>query len=302
MTAATTRIVGPRAAEPLGPLDPRDHAWREDLADIALAPLVAVPNYAVPVLHRALRQVPVLKADNPDAEAASELLPGEEFAVLDSGHGHAWGYCAKDGYVGHVPLDALLAPGVEAPLGEPGMIGPGDALLFRDPRVKATVAGTLAAGAGVRWRPHDARFVELVAGPGAGLFLHRRHLLPPDGDTALDWVEVALGFVGAPYRWGGRSRAGVDCSGLVQVARQLAGHRCRRDSDMQAADAGDVGPGEARRGDLACWPGHIGILLDAGLLLHANAHWMACRVEPLELVVARAAEAGGTGAPRFRRW
>jgi cell wall-associated NlpC family hydrolase len=294
----TTRIVGPRRADPLGPLDPRDKAWREDLADIALADRVAVPNYVVPLVRQAQAQVPILSADRSEAPAVSELLPGEAFAVLDTGHGHAWGFSVADLYVGHVRLDALAAPATD---GEDGLVGPGDALLFRSPAVKAEVAATLPIGARVRWTDQDERFVRVVAGPHAGCFLHRRHLLPAGGDLALDWVEIALRFVGAPYRWGGRSRAGIDCSGLVQIARQVAGHPCRRDSDMQFADLDqDVEASAARRGDIAWWPGHIGILLDAQTLLHANAHWMACRIEPLADVIARAEAAGGAG-PHIRR-
>jgi hypothetical protein len=258
-----------------------------------------VPNYVVPLIREAVAQAPILSADRADATAASELLPGERFAVLDSGHGYAWGFSVADNYVGHVRLDALAAPAADA---QEGLTGPGDALLFRGPAVKAEVAATLPMGARVRWEDQDDRFVRLVAGPHAGSFLHRRHLLPADGDRTLDWVDVALRFVGAPYRWGGRSRAGVDCSGLVQVARQIAGHPCRRDSDMQFADFGtDVAPGSAARGDIAWWPGHIGILLAPDTLLHANAHWMACRIEPLADVIARATAAGGVAAPRLRR-
>jgi cell wall-associated NlpC family hydrolase len=88
----------------------------------------------------------------------------------------------------------------------------------------------------------------------------------------------------------------------VQVARQLAGHRCRRDSDMQAADfMADVAPADVQRGDIAWWPGHIGVMLDGARLLHANAHWMACVVEPLTDVIARAAANGGPAEPSFRR-
>ena len=290
-----SRITGPRLSGPLDPLDPRDHAWRADLADLSLADRVAVASYVVPVEMQALRQVPVLSEDRADATAASELLPGERFAVLDNGHGFAWGYSVADGYVGHVALDALGLPSE----GEAGRVGPGDALLFREPGVKAEVAGTLPLGAELRWAGHDERFVQLTAGPGEGLFLHRRHLL----DAGADWVEIALSFRGAPYRWGGRSRAGVDCSGLIQIARQAAGHRCRRDSDMIFADAPtDVKAGKGQRGDIAWWPGHIGILLDEGTLLHANGHWMSCVVEPLADVVARAGEGNGPAAPRLRRF
>ncbi|MFN7174314.1 MAG: NlpC/P60 family protein [Thermaurantiacus tibetensis] len=278
------RVAGPRAATRLGPLDPREAAWRPDLADIALASLVTVPHYARPVPHVALRPVAVQAADSAEATAVSELLPGEGFAVLDEGHGHAWGFSIADHYVGHVPLDAL-APG--DPAATTHMAGPGDALLFAAPDIKAPVVTALPAGSRVTAAAHDERFLILTAGPHAGALLHRRHALPAAGDAALDWVAVAEGFLGSPYRWGGRSRAGVDCSGLVQVARLLAGRPTRRDSDMQQADSTPIGRAEAGRGDLAFWPGHVGILLDADWLLHANAHAMAVTREPLAAVEAR---------------
>ena len=296
-----SRIRGPRLAAPLGPLDPRDHAWRADLADLALHALVAVPNYIEPLPMVASRQTMMFGDPRGAGEAVSELLPGEGFAMLDCAHGFAWGYSLADHYVGHVAMEALEEPG-----GEAGRrVGPGDALLFRQPSIKAEVAMTLPAGAIVHpgdVHPEDVHsgdgadsFVQLQAGPGSGLYLHRRHLLD---DTSPDWVDIAMGFLGSPYRWGGRSRAGIDCSGLVQVARQLAGHRCRRDSDMILADAAIAPTADsAARGDLCGWPGHVGLLVDRHHLLHANAHHMSTVIEPLADVVARA-----ESPPRFRRF
>lgn len=290
-----TRITGPRDAAPLGPLDPRDHGWREDLADIALVDRIAVPNYVVPAIMRvAVPAVPLLGGQEQTATAVSELLHGEEFAVLDQFDGVAWGYGRHDGYVGHVPLAALRADdGVMAN----AMVGPGDALLFAGPTLKAPVRGTLPMASRLAVADADGGFAVVAAGPFDGLFIDRRHLLPAGGDPALDWVAVAERFLGSPYRWGGRTRAGVDCSGLVQVARMVAGRPTRRDSDMQAADAGTaVAATDIGRGTIACWPGHIGVMLDGVRLLHANAHGMACTMEPLADVVARAG-----AVPRFHK-
>lgn len=296
-----SRITGPRDSRALGPLDPRDHGWRADLADIALADRIAVPNYAMPAAMRVTeRQVTLLGASDGRSTAVSELLHGEAFAVLDSFDGMAWGYGRHDGYVGHVPL-AALAPAEEP---EPdAMVGPHDALLFAEPALKAPVVATLPMAAQLCVTDAADGFAGIAAGPFAGLFVHRRHLLPAIGDPGLDWVSVAERFQGAPYRWGGRTRAGVDCSGLIQVARMVAGRPTRRDSDMQAADAGAPVPaGDVRRGDIACWHGHIGVMVDRERLLHANAHWMACVVEPLADVVARAAvHNDGAGDPIIYR-
>jgi cell wall-associated NlpC family hydrolase len=51
-------------------------------------------------------------------------------------------------------------------------------------------------------------------------------------------ATVAEAFVNVPYLWGGKSWAGIDCSGLVQVAFQACGFDCPRDSDMLQAGFG----------------------------------------------------------------
>ena len=297
MNRLQSRIAGPRCTRRLGPLDPRTAAWREDLADISLADRIAVQAYAEPVVMQVrTRSAPLRDAPGPDALAVSELLFGEQFAVLDCSAGRAWGYGLHDHYVGYADLSALEHIGDVS--GEAALVGPGDALVFAAPAVKATVVGTLPMAAQVLVRDHDSRFVQMVSGHHMGCFLHRRHLLAPGAD----WVELAKSFIGTPYRWGGRTRAGVDCSGLLQVAWKMVGRTARRDSDMLHADAGDpVVDGTFARGDIAWWPGHIGILLDQHSLLHATAHWMACVVEPLAEVIARVGAAGGAAAPVVKR-
>jgi cell wall-associated NlpC family hydrolase len=46
------------------------------------------------------------------------------------------------------------------------------------------------------------------------------------------------------------------------------------------------------RGDLVFWQGHVGIMVDAFMLLHANAHHMAVVAEPLGSAVDRIARTG----------
>ncbi len=111
-------------------------------------------------------------------------------------------------------------------------------------------------------------------------------------DSAVaDWVETARLFLGAPYLWGGRTRWGIDCSGVVQMALGAAGIAAPRDSDMQFEAIGET-VGKPRRGDLAFFPGHVGIMVDDANLLHANAYWMATVVEPLATVAERSAADG----------
>ena len=49
-----------------------------------------------------------------------------------------------------------------------------------------------------------------------------------------------------------------------------------------------VEPGEPLvRGDLVFFPGHVGMMVDGERLIHANAHWMAVTIEPLDTVSKR---------------
>ena len=113
--------------------------------------------------------------------------------------------------------------------------------------------------------------------------------ISPPALSPADPVEVAQALLGMPYVWGGRGGAGIDCSGLVQTAFARAGHQLPRDSDQQAAGAGRLlGESEApARGDLVFFKGHVGILLDPAMLLHASQGRGAVVIELLGEVVAR---------------
>jgi cell wall-associated NlpC family hydrolase len=100
-----------------------------------------------------------------------------------------------------------------------------------------------------------------------------------------------------PYLWGGKSVLGLDCSGLVQLSLQAAGRFSPRDSDMQEKELGQPLPKDdlngLKRGDLVFWDGHVGIMADQRMLLHANGHFMQVTLEPLQSAVERIAARHG---------
>lgn len=256
---------------------------------MALAGRVFAPHYARPLLHGCRpAALPLRAGPSHEATAVSELLRGEAFAVVDTSGAWAWGYGQHDGYVGYVPTDAL------APFAEPThIVSTPAALLFADRSIKAPVAERLPMGARLAGSDRQGDFLAVDGG-----FVHVRHVIPL-ADRAADFVAVAARLDGVPYRWGGRSGDGIDCSGLVQIALSFAGVAAPRDSDQQQALGQPIDDGESlRRGDLIFLPGHVGIMADATHLLHANAFWMRVVTEPLAAVLARQPEGPGIVARR----
>lgn len=263
---------------------------RRDIADIALADRVFAPHYALPLIHGCLATaLPMRGAPADSATAVSQLLRGECFAVVDSSGGWAWGYSLHDHYVGYLPVDGL------GPVTEPThIVAAPAALLFAAPDIKSTVIEWLPMGVRLTVTGEEGAFLAVENG-----FVHRRHVAAL-GEPAPDFVEIAARLTGVPYRWGGRSGDGIDCSGLVQLALGFSGIAAPRDSDMQAAALGEPLARDTplHRGDLVFLPGHVGIMADDTHLLHANAYWMRVVTEPLADVLRRQPEGKGLTALR----
>lgn len=90
-------------------------------------------------------------------------------------------------------------------------------------------------------------------------------------------VEIARQFMGTPYRWGGESPNGVDCSGFVEEVFRLAGYRLPRTADVQFDATRALQEGALQTGDLvffttyAAGPSHVGIYVGDGAFIHASS-------------------------------
>lgn len=88
-------------------------------------------------------------------------------------------------------------------------------------------------------------------------------------------VTEALGWRGSPYRYGGRSRSGVDCSGFVNavlMAAGVPGELPRKSSGFAAFGVpvdGALEPGDILLFGTAKGVDHVGIALSPESFIHA---------------------------------
>ncbi|MCY7270748.1 MAG: hypothetical protein LH485_01640 [Sphingomonas bacterium] len=88
--------------------DPATHAYRQDLADVALAGRVVASHYAEPLVRHIATGSPFLTAADDVSAPVGTLVIGDELRILDISRGWAWGY-GPGGRVGYVRSEFLVA-------------------------------------------------------------------------------------------------------------------------------------------------------------------------------------------------
>ena len=277
--------------------DPRRHAYRASLAAESLRGRVEAPRYVEGVRRQVeASSLPLRREPRFDAILDSEALFGETLTLFDESEGWAWVQLARDGYVGYLPSEGLTSA-VTTPTHRVAALR---TYVYASPDIKTPPLALLSLNALLSGAGEEGRFLALQSG-GFVIAEHVRKLDEP----SRDFVDVALGFRGTPYLWGGRTSLGVDCSGLVQLAGEAAGLSCPRDADMQANEVGRQldwqGPDALARGDLVFWDGHVGIMTGAQDLVHASAYQMMVVEEPLAEARARIASSKGGEITGVRR-
>ena len=278
-------------------LDPRLTAARPDLAAATLRGLVEAAAFVEGTRWRVQADIVDVKREpRADAPVDTQLLHGEDVLVFEDQEGWSWVQADRDGYVGYIVTSGLahwLRPPTHRVIVNRTFVYPAADM-------KRPVLAALPLDARVTVDEWSGMFARLAGGG----YAFASHLTDLDSPAA-DFVAVAEQLIGAPYLWGGKSVCGIDCSGLVQLAAAVAAIAMPRDTDMQErigravpVDTGLVG---LSRGDLVFWKGHVGIMTNSEMLLHANGHHMLVMAEPVHAAQQRIAEAARLSVSSVRR-
>ncbi len=260
-------------------LDRRLNAYRDDIADIKLQGRVIAREYVSGEKYQAATGLtPIYNVPDMGTPMINQLLYGEYFTVFEINGEWAWGQSVNGGYVGYCPI-GNLTPDLHACTHHVSALS---SHIFPEPNLKSRPVDLvhMMSNISVVDEKQTNGFVPLADGN----WIYATHI---SKDYGSDPVSEALKFLYTPYLWGGRSNTGIDCSGLIQIAFASVGISVPRDADLQEQKIGTVLDEEEvpEHGDLAFFPGHVGIMLDDMHLLHANAHHMRVSIDPLREVI-----------------
>lgn len=210
--------------------------------------------------------MPVRCEPSHKAEMVTQLLFGEKAEILEINE-HEWAriHCFRDSYIGWCKLSQLTTISKKEYSKQPRYITTtnNNKLIFEEHE---------------QWIPLGAELFGLkILNNQPAKYKGKKVLIKDQVLTPDSLIEAAMKYMNAPYMWGGRSIAGIDCSGLTQMAFKLCGKDILRDASQQAGQGEQVDfLQNARKGDLAFFENaegaitHVGILLDNNHIIHAT--------------------------------
>lgn len=212
------------------------------------------------------------------SEVTDELLYGTNVAFSDESYG-GFVFCTTDyGYSGYVDISCLTK---KTFLGERYVVTSSFCDLYKYPEYRFPPVITLPRGSiitALKSKSPDERFVCLVHGentyfaPYDCVKKHSElsHLAGSD-QKRRQIVKTALSYLGTPYRWGGKSTFGIDCSGLCFMSYFLCGLSLYRDAEPDARYVKKISFSELEPADLIYYNGHVTMYIGLGEYIHSSA-------------------------------
>lgn len=212
----------------------------------------------------------------------TEGIFGEIFLVEKIEDDFAFGVLHTDNYRGWIKLNDLTEVNTKPNY----TIVNVNTLIKEKPDLKSKTLGNLSFGSKVsiiNKKEDWSSFQFYYQNKKKIAYVYTNHIHDLSQKFNKCWVDLAENFINVPYKWGGRSFFGIDCSSLIQLSIMINKNkffpRNSNDQYLFSKKYGEITT-SFKRGTLVFWEGHVGVMLCDENILHANAYHMKVQVEP----------------------
>lgn len=134
--------------------------------------------------------------------------------------------------------------------------------IIEEPKNKVVLVGT-------KERPRPVARSTSRSSTSRGTTTNNRPAPTYNGSLGAAIVSTAKQYLGIPYKYGGSTPAGFDCSGFTSYVYKQYGINIPRTSGGQGSYGARVSRSELRPGDIVVFPGHVGIYVGGGNFIHS---------------------------------
>ena len=227
---------------------------------------------------------PLYATPSKSAELIDEVLYGMTVTVIEKVK-EDWFYIETPyAYKGYCYIEDLF---FEEPLlnnwsnSAQHIVFQGFADILTEPKIQSSILKTLVRGSVIRFIEkveEETEWVKIQLVTGETGFTRGQWISEKINEQILSEavfrdkvVNTALSYLTTPYRWGGKSPLGIDCSGLCSMAYYLNGVVIYRDARMmEQFPIKEIPFDEMKKGDLIYFPGHVAMYMGNDLYIHSS--------------------------------